>query len=1190
MRNRWIVSTVVLLGLATAMPWPTLAAPGQTGLLPAMATSSAKAYNYFIAGYSGTILNSTGSGWSLQPIPTTQRLYRIWGSAGDDVYCVGDEGIFHYDGVAWTNVNSSTTFGALWGSGPDDVFAGGSSGAIRHWNGSTWAVQTSGTAQYLTDIWGSGPDDVYAVGFGGTVLHYNGSAWSVVRTDAGVDYNGVWGTGANNVYVVGTGGTILRYNGTSWSTQSSGTTNGLEDVWGLSANEIYVVGRAGTIRRGNGSSWVGMTVASGTTDLFGIYGRSSTDIVACGNSGTVLHYSGSGSPQWTQQTSGTTNWLYGVWSGPGDAEDSFFWDGFAPPPDGEGLNGFGLAVLPYQDMLVVAGDFSQAGDVTANGIAAWDGTGWSSLGTGFNDMVFDLIVYQGQLIAGGGFTTAGGVAANGIAAWNGSSWEPLGAPGITGGTDQVITLTTWNGKLIAGGDFTSAGGTAVSLVAQWDGSSWSALPGTGLSGTRVIDLTVYQGELYAAGLFGTPTLNIAVHDGGSWASLTGGAGADDACYKLQIYDGQLVVGGLFQHIDDMEFMHMASWDGSSWMPLGEGLGDATPYTGVFGLGLYDGSLVASGPFVSPGPPPLTGLARWDGGSWSNLGSGLTGSAWSFATFQDQLYMVGLFAEAGSSISLGIARWDEVPQPPVVTFTAPASVPPGQALSFQADIQDNYSVQAALLHFRQGGTEDFTTFVMDPVTGKDGGYTATVPGASVTLFGVEYFISASDGSQTTFVPASAPTVPGYQAVTVAGQALAAGDAETYQLFGFPFVTSGGLATVFEDDLGRYDRSKWRLGRWNPASHSYAEYPSVAALSPGRGYWLIQRDPRAVDAGGLTTNSVAGVTLTLEPGWNMIAGPYFFDVAWMNVLASTDIESPIGRSGTTYVPSNVLEPWQGYWVYNNGSTQAITIPGTAVLPKNPAGPAALALTGEGEWSLQVDATCGRRAERGLELGVSPAAQDGLDGLDRHDPPALPGDVDLSLLLVVDGASHHLRRDVRGPLGAGRTWELVVQAAAGDGPVSLEFGGLAQVPSELEVRLLGIAGEYDLRAASQVSLDAGDGGEQHLLLAVGEQDYVEGARQEVDRLPRPFALQQNYPNPFNPQTKLGFSLAERSWVQLVVYDVRGRQVRRLLDEVRGPGQHWVSWDGRDDGGAAVAAGVYFAAIQAGEQAATRKMVLVK
>jgi hypothetical protein len=411
-----------------------------------------------------------------------------------------------------------------------------------------------------------------------------------------------------------------------------------------------------------------------------------------------------------------------------------------------------------------------------------------------------------------------------------------------------------------------------------------------------------------------------------------------------------------------------------------------------------------------------------------------------------------------------------------------------------------------------------------------------------------------------------------------------------LIGFPFVTSSGLAGVFEDDLGSYNRANWRLGRWNPASQSYQEYPNVSALAPGRGYWLIQRDPRAVDANGLTTNSATGVAVTLEPGWNMIAGPYFFDVAWMNVLASTDIESPIGRSGSSYVPSGVLEPWQGYWVYNNGSAQSITIPGTAVGPKTAVGADTAALTGEGEWSLQVDAMCGRRADRGLVLGVSPVALDGLDGLDRHDPPALPGDVDLALLLAENGVEHHLRQDVRGPLGAGRTWELVLQAAAGDGPVSLEFRGVAQVPAELEVRLLGIAGEHDLRAAAQVSLDAAGGGEQHLLLAVGEAGYVEGARQEVDRLPRPFALQQNYPNPFNPQTKLGFSLSETRWVRLVVYDVRGRQVRRLLDEARGPGQHWVEWDGRDDGGAAVAAGVYFASIQAGDLAATRKMVLVR
>jgi hypothetical protein len=740
-------------------------------------------------------------------------------------------------------------------------------------------------------------------------------------------------------------------------------------------------------------------------------------------------------------------------------------------------------------------------------------------------------------VAGGDFEYSNGIYMRGVAAWNGSAWESL-----TDDTNGVVMdMCVYEGDLILGGSFDYSWGA----VMRWDGSSFSGFGQEGLSGL-IFDVEVYSGELYAGGI-GMPL------------------------------DG------------------IIRWDGAAWQKLGAGLRPEPGYTGVARMFVYDGLLVAVGAFERAGDQLSANVALWDGSSWQSLGGGCNNEVYAAAVSSDRLYIGGAFTVAGVLPSYGIARWDEAPQAPEVTFTAPGSGTSGLPLLFQADIQDNHAVQEATLHYRQGGTESFMPIPMDPVKGKDGGYTATVPGGSVTLFGVEYFISASDGSQTTYIPPSAPAEPGFQAVTVAGQALAPGDSSTYVLIGFPFVTSGGLAGVFEDDLGSYNRANWRLGRWNPASQSYQEYPNVSALAPGRGYWLIQRDPRAVDANGLTTNSATGVTLTLEPGWNMIAGPYFFDVSWNDVVAENGagsmagIEDPIGRSGSSYMTSTTLSPWQGYFVYNSGAAQTITLPGIQMTKAESAG-AESAVMAEGEWSIQVDATCGRRAERGLELGVSPVALDGLDGLDRHDPPALPGDVDLALLLAENGVEHHLRQDVRGPLGAGRTWELVLQAAAGDGPVSLEFRGVAQVPAELEVRLLGIAGEHDLRAAAQVSLDAAGGGEQHLLLAVGEAGYVEGARQEVDRLPRPFALQQNYPNPFNPQTKLGFSLSETRWVRLVVYDVRGRQVRRLLDEARGPGQHWVEWDGRDDGGAAVAAGVYFASIQAGDLAATRKMVLVR
>jgi flagellar hook assembly protein FlgD len=62
------------------------------------------------------------------------------------------------------------------------------------------------------------------------------------------------------------------------------------------------------------------------------------------------------------------------------------------------------------------------------------------------------------------------------------------------------------------------------------------------------------------------------------------------------------------------------------------------------------------------------------------------------------------------------------------------------------------------------------------------------------------------------------------------------------------------------------------------------------------------------------------------------------------------------------------------------------------------------------------------------------------------------------------------------------------------------------------------------------------------------------------------------------------------LRIYDVRGRLVRALLDGVRGPGTHPVTWNGEDAAGARVPGGVYFLRFEAGDRRETRKLVILR
>ena len=88
----------------------------------------------------------------------------------------------------------------------------------------------------------------------------------------------------------------------------------------------------------------------------------------------------------------------------------------------------------------------------------------------------------------------------------------------------------------------------------------------------------------------------------------------------------------------------------------------------------------------------------------------------------------------------------------------------------------------------------------------------------------------------------------------------------------------------------------------------------------------------------------------------------------------------------------------------------------------------------------------------------------------------------------------------------------------------------------------------------------------------------------------LLPNHPNPFNPSTTIPFIIPERTRVRLSVYDVAGRHVVTLVDDIRDAGVHSVQWDGLDSKGGPVASGVYVSRLYASGRQATRKMVLLQ
>jgi len=107
--------------------------------------------------------------------------------------------------------------------------------------------------------------------------------------------------------------------------------------------------------------------------------------------------------------------------------------------------------------------------------------------------------------------------------------------------------------------------------------------------------------------------------------------------------------------------------------------------------------------------------------------------------------------------------------------------------------------------------------------------------------------------------------------------------------------------------------------------------------------------------------------------------------------------------------------------------------------------------------------------------------------------------------------------------------------------------------------------------------------------------GSSEEVEitftsGLPTVYALHNNYPNPFNPMTNIKFDLPKASHVKLAVYDIAGRLVKTLVNEVKPAASHSEVWDGTDRTGRRMASGTYYYVLQTEGFKSTHKMMLVK
>ena len=189
--------------------------------------------------------------------------------------------------------------------------------------------------------------------------------------------------------------------------------------------------------------------------------------------------------------------------------------------------------------------------------------------------------------------------------------------------------------------------------------------------TGIVSTGVDMGtELYVGGYFmlaggGLETMNILRWSGSIWSTVDGVFGADSLgqpwVHAMSMSsNGDLYVAGQFKTIDAVVVNNIAKWDGNSWSPLGSGVeSDSVGLApGIFDIALLGNDLYVAGQFTTAGGAPAGNIAKWDGTGWSALGGGTNGVLRALAVANDGVYVGGYFVtDAGGVPVQNLAKWD-----------------------------------------------------------------------------------------------------------------------------------------------------------------------------------------------------------------------------------------------------------------------------------------------------------------------------------------------------------------------------------------------------------------------------------------------------------------------------------------------------------------------------------------------------
>ncbi len=537
-------------------------------------------------------------------------------------------------------------------------------------------------------------------------------------------------------------------------------------------------------------------------------------------------------------------------------------------------------------------------------------------------------------------------------------------------------------------------------------------------------------------------------------------------------------------------------------------------------------------------------------------------------------------------------------PLTVSISPDAQV--GQVVTATANVDISANTSSLILYYKQGGKANYQTlgFSLQSGTLKKGTWSVNIPANQVTTKGIIYYVELTDVNNKKCYYGSVSS-PYFIQVDGNITILLRSSQNSVNIVAPSVITDDKTVAGNFSSLGTYGIN-WIAWRWNTSvgrwevSQTFRDFPvSGDPFDVATSWWITfigDGTIQPVSIHGTSVNSSDPYKIILKSGWNCIANPFDFPVAWSDTSIKVkylDQEvTPTQAKANFWVDNRLIyfdnaqnhnvtrysyenPPYsipakQGFWLYSAVNNAEILISSIEYLA-SPA-PPSIPNNDIDSWKVILSLKNNMDENR---LEITANKREIKNYLGSFNPPSNPFSTSFMDVTKCEFIADQF------------IWEFEVTTSI-DSYLQWNF---VNVPDDYSL----IVEEYDLgrivdlRTSTNIFINGRDHTRKFVLKATRR--YI----------PDQTKFFVNYPNPFNPETWIPYQLANDSEVTVKIYSSTGQIVRKFELGYKPAGFYTtkdkaIYWDGKNDFGETVSSGVYFYNIKAGNKVFSNKMVMLK